>query len=150
MMRAVTAMRGIRSMNVMGTTAYRCPRFGPRRGVSGDRLWRAAATSAALTLALQAGDLIEQGAVLAAVCRPDLLLRDLAERFDIALYHRHALGFEQLLGAFDVIDRLDGIAHFVLRLATDIGEKLLVPIRKSSPGVEVHHHASRTVVVVGE
>src|SRR5262245_38814858 len=116
---------------------------------SGDQLRRDGATGGS-TSALQAGDLLEQSTILAAVSRPDLLLGYLAERFGIALYHRHALGLEKLLGAFEVIDRLNGVAHLVLRLPTHIGEELLVHICKCSPGIEIHHHAGWPVVVVGE
>src|SRR5262249_7535070 len=77
------------------------------------------------SLSARVDDLVPHLRVLLPILRPDLLLGHLAERGHIGLVHLHALGFEDLLGLLEVVDRLGQLANLRLRLAPDVGEELL-------------------------
>src|SRR3981189_3083126 len=126
-MSAVTAMRGSRPINFIGTRGrQRGTEFVPREGMRGGPEGGGGGAPDSSALGLEAGDLVEESTELGLVDRPDLLLGNLAEGLDVALHDRHALGLEQLLGALEIVDRFDQVAHLALSLAAHVQEQLLL------------------------
>src|ERR1700709_1028646 len=103
-----------------------------------------------LTLGLETLDLVPQGAVLALVGRPYLLLRYLLELLDLGFHHDHAERLQLRLGLGEIIDRLGRLADFLLRGTRQIDDQLLLIGVEPVPDVEVHHSVGRAVIVIGE
>src|SRR5436305_6920502 len=101
-------------------------------------------------LGLETFDLVPQGAVLALVGRPYLLLRHLPELLDLGFHHGHAERLQLRLRLGEIIDRLGRLADFLLRGARQIHDQLLLIGRKAIPDLEVHHRVGRAVIVIGE
>src|SRR3981189_1991046 len=111
------------SQSVMAPTKYR--RITPTRRLTMARMISAVTVNfgtaerirrmrAPLTSGLEAFDLVPQGAVLALVGRPDLLLRHLAEFVDLGFHHGHAERLQLRPGLGEIVDRLGRLADFFL------------------------------------
>ena len=103
----------------------------------------------ALASTLEACDLVPQCAELALVEGPNFRLRDFAELIDLGFHHGHALRLEQLLGTLKIVDRLGGVTHPALSLATQIEKQLVVLGRQVLEHFQVHDHERRAVIVEG-
>src|SRR3954468_17346833 len=101
-------------------------------------------------LGLETFDLVPQGAVLALVGRPYLLLRHLLELLDLGFHHGHAERLQLRLGLGEIVDRLGRLADFFLRGARQVHDQLLLIGRKPVPDLEVHHRVGGPVIVIGE
>src|SRR3954467_1582351 len=75
---------------------------------------------------LEAFDLVPQGAVLALVGRPYLLLRHLPELLDLCFHHRHPERLQLRLGLGEIVDRFGRLADLLLRRARQIHDELLL------------------------
>src|SRR5437879_2317461 len=108
---------------------------------------RAIRTMTALPSRLEIRDRVPQFRVLFLVGGPDLLLRDLAEGWDVSLDYRHALGFQLAFGRGEIVDRLGQVADLGLRLAAGVEHQLLVLRAEAFPDAEVHGVERGPVVV---